>query len=141
MPLRASVNLTFLLKHLPEPKRRTLQRQSGVHVYPSYAEGFGHSLNEARAAAAVLVTTGGPPMNEFIEDGGSGILVPVRPENQKPYHRVTAYHVTADDLEQSIQGALQLSDEQRLTMGSRARARYEHDRNLFQAGIREFFTA
>ena len=141
MPLRASVNLAFRLKHLPEPERRALQRQSGLHVYPSFAEGFGHSLNEARAAAAVLITTGGPPMNELIEDGVSGILVPVRPENQTPYHRVTAYRVTADDLEQSIQRALHLSDEQRLTMGSRARALYEHDRHLFQTAIREFFTA
>ena len=40
-----------------------------------------------------------------------------------------------------IQRALQLSDEQRLTMGSRARALYEYDRHLFQTAIREFFTA
>jgi hypothetical protein len=140
MPLQASGNLIFWLKHIPEPKLRALQRQSGIHVCPSFAEGFGHSLNEARAAASVLVTTSGPPMNEMVEDGVSGILVPVRPENQTPYHLVTASRVTPDDLEESIRRALRLSDEQRLTMGLRARALYEHDQNQFQARIREFFT-
>ncbi len=80
-------------------------------------------------------------MDEFVQDGVSGILVPVRPENQTPYHLVTASHVTPGDLEQSIQRALQLSDEQRLTMGSRARALYEHERNQFQTRIGEFFAS
>jgi hypothetical protein len=141
MPLRASGNLTLLLKHLPEPELRSLQRQRGIHLCPSFAEGFGHSLNEARAAAAVLITTQGPPMDEMVEDGVSGILVPVRSENRTPYHRVTASHVTTEDLEESVRRVLRMSDRQRLEMGSRARKLYEMERDRFHVNICRFIDA
>jgi Glycosyl transferases group 1 len=138
MPLHASANLTLLLHLLPEAELRALQRQCGIHVCPSFAEGFGHSLNEARAAGAVLITTGGPPMDEMVDDGVSGILVPVRPENRQPYHLSTAYRVTADDLAASIRRALALSEEARQAIGLAARARFERERAQFHAQIRAF---
>jgi glycosyltransferase involved in cell wall biosynthesis len=141
MPLSASRNLTLLLQLLPEAKLRALQRASGVHVFPSFAEGFGHALNEARATAALLVTTGAPPMDELVEDGVSGILVPVRPENRAPYHLVTASRVTAEDLAESIRRILRMSEGQRLEMGLRARAQFEHDRAQFHDRIRGLFDA
>jgi glycosyltransferase involved in cell wall biosynthesis len=139
MPLAAADNLTLLLQLLPEPKLRALQRASGIHVFPSFAEGFGHALNEARASAALLVTTGGPPMDELVEDGVSGILVPMRPENCAPYHRVTAFRVTSEDLAESIRRALKMSEGERMEMGLRARAQFEHDRSQFYQRIRILF--
>ncbi len=139
MPLSASDNLTLLLQLLPEAKLRALQRASGIHVFPSFAEGFGHALNEARATAALLVTTGAPPMDELVEDGVSGILVPVRPENCAPYHRVTAFRVTIEDLAESIRRILKMSERERLEMGLRARAQFERDRAQFHERIRSLF--
>lgn len=136
MPLRASANLTLLLQQQSEPKLRALQRQIGIHVCPSFAEGFGHSLNEARSAAAVLITTAAPPMDEMVEDGRSGILVPVRPENRAPYHLVTASRVTSADLGESIRRAMAMSGEQRTLMGGRARELFEQGRADFHASIR-----
>ena len=138
MPLRASANLTLRLHLLPEAELRALQRRCGIHLCPSFAEGFGHSLNEARAAAAVLITTAGPPMDEMVEDGVSGILVPVRPENHQPYHLATAYVVTPEDLAASVRRALALTDGERAEMGQRARARFEDERNQYHARMRAF---
>jgi hypothetical protein len=140
MPLRAAGNLQILFRPT-EATLRSLQREAGIHVCPSLAEGFGHTLNEARSSAAVLVTTAGPPMDEMAEDGSSGILVPVRAENQEPFHRSTAYRVTESDLEQSIRRVLSMSDEERRQMGLRARQLYEEGRERFHSSIRRFIGA
>jgi len=140
MPLQASSNLRILFRPV-ERSLRGLQRTAGIHVCPSIAEGFGHTLNEARSAGSVLVTTGGPPMDEMVEDGSSGILVPVRAENVGPFHRSTAYRVTEADLEQSIRRALAMSVDERRQMGLRARRLYEVERERFHANIRRFLGA
>jgi glycosyltransferase involved in cell wall biosynthesis len=141
IPLRASDNLRLILNKLSEDKLRALQRAAGVHVSPSIVEGFGHTLNEARAAAAVLITTQGPPMDELVEDGSSGILVPVRAENREPFNFVMGYRVTDADLELAVRRVLAMSTEQRRQMGLRARRRYEEERLRFHANIRSFLGA
>ena len=138
MPLRASANLTLLLQQQGESELRALQRKVGIHVCPSFAEGFGHSLNEARSAAAVLITTAAPPMDEMVEDGRSGILVPVHAENQAPYHLVTASRVTSADLAESIRRTMAMSAQQRTLMGRRARELYDSGRDQFHASVRRF---
>jgi glycosyltransferase involved in cell wall biosynthesis len=140
MPLRASSNLWILFRPAEAPLR-TLQRDAGLHVCPSIAEGFGHTLNEARSAGAVLVTTAGPPMDEMVEDGWSGILVPVRSENVRPFHRSIGYRVTEADLEQSVRRALAMSIAERREMGLRARRAYEEGREQFRVNIRRFIGA
>lgn len=136
--LYAASNLRFHLAPLPTEQLRQLQRESEVHLCPSIAEGFGHSINEARSAAAVLVTTGAPPMNEFVEDGWNGFLVPIRPENSRPYHLSTAYFATADDICGVIEKILTMGKEERVQVGMRARAAYSEDRSSFMRRIGQF---
>jgi glycosyltransferase involved in cell wall biosynthesis len=140
MPLQASSNLRILFRP-GEASLRALQRTAGIHVCPSIAEGFGHTLNEARSAGSVLLTTAGPPMDEMVEDGLSGILVPVRTENVAPFHRSTAYRVTEADLEQSIRRVLVMSNDERRQMGMRARRAYEEGREQFRFNVRRFIGA
>ena len=40
----------------------------------SKAEGFGHFIQEAKASSSVVLTTGGPPMNEFVSND-DGFLI------------------------------------------------------------------
>jgi len=49
---------------------------AAVHVCNSLTEGWGHVINDARVAGAVVVTVDAPPMNELITKD-TGILVPV----------------------------------------------------------------
>jgi hypothetical protein len=76
-----------------------------------------------------------------VEDGRSGILVPVRAENQAPYHLVTASRVTSADLGESIRRALAMSGQQRTLMGRRARELYDSGRDQFHASLRRFITS
>lgn len=54
-----------------------LQLSHGVHICPSEREGFGHYINEARAASALVITTNHPPMNELIT-AATGVLIPAQ---------------------------------------------------------------
>uniref|UniRef100_A0AAV1T875 Glycosyl transferase family 1 domain-containing protein n=1 Tax=Peronospora matthiolae TaxID=2874970 RepID=A0AAV1T875_9STRA len=45
-------------------------------VSPSYGEGYGHTLNQARSSGAVIVTTDMSPMNELVTNE-TGVLIPV----------------------------------------------------------------
>jgi hypothetical protein len=45
-----------------------------LHIMPSEREGFGHSINEGRAAGALLLVPDHPPMNELVREG-SGLLM------------------------------------------------------------------
>jgi glycosyltransferase involved in cell wall biosynthesis len=59
--------------------RRDVGRLLGaadVFVFPSLFEGLGVSLLEAMAAGLACVTTDRGPMNEVVEDGRTGLLVP-----------------------------------------------------------------
>lgn len=43
---------------------------------PSYGEGYGHTLNQARSSGAVIVTIDLPPMNELVIGNETGVLIP-----------------------------------------------------------------
>ncbi|MDA7414861.1 glycosyltransferase [Xenophilus arseniciresistens] len=139
--LQAAPNLTLHLSALAPQALRALQRQSALHLCPSAAEGFGHTLNEARAVGAVLLTTGAPPMDEFVVDGVSGLCIPVRAGQSQPHHRSTAYFVHADDVCATVERALALSPAQRQRMGQAARAAYEQERAAFHQRMAQLIEA
>lgn len=137
-PAMIGGNIKVHFCDMPTPQLRQLQKQSGIHLIPSAAEGFGHALNEARAAAAVLVTTDGPPMNDFVRDGTTGILVPVRLENVESFGPSKAFPVTEEDLVLSVQRIRSCSASDLAEMGIRARAAFSEDRHNFQNAVHEF---
>jgi SAM-dependent methyltransferase len=57
---------------------RALHGRADAVLYPSRWEGLGLSLLEALHAGVPVMTTDGWPMNEFVEHGHNGLLVPAR---------------------------------------------------------------
>jgi glycosyltransferase involved in cell wall biosynthesis len=55
-----------------------LYRQGDLYLYPSRLEGIGLTLPEALATGLAAITTGAPPMSEFVHPAETGTLVPVR---------------------------------------------------------------
>ena len=62
----------------PQEDMPSVLRNSHVVVLPSYREGLPKSLIEAAAAGKPIVTTDVPGCRDVVEQGVSGIIVPVR---------------------------------------------------------------
>jgi len=126
-------NITLLPGYLSDTDLRWQQNACGIHLCPSRAEGWGHHLVEGLSVGAVVVTTDGPPMNEMVIPG-CGVLVPVASSAQR--HLGTCYHVDTSALERSIETLLAMTDEEKATIGSAARRRYEEIATGFAERVR-----
>jgi len=111
-------NVRVLSGYLTEPDLRDLQRQSPIHICPSSVEGFGHSIVEAMAVGAVVITTNGPPMNEIVS-GDRGVLLEAT--RGAKIGMGTHYHVSEDALESSIATLLTLGHRRLEEFGKAAR--------------------
>ncbi|KAF6260038.1 solute carrier, TRAMD3 or PAT1-domain-containing protein [Scenedesmus sp. NREL 46B-D3] len=61
---------------LPQAEMPALLLSHALHVMPSEREGYGHSINEGRAAGAVLLVPDHPPMNELVPQGAGVLMRP-----------------------------------------------------------------
>jgi len=122
---------------VPAHELRALQRAAGVHVCASEREGFGHYLNEARAAGALVVTTRHEPMRELVEDGVSGLLAPVvasaafyDAQALAPVASPNA-RLTPEGLCSALERARAMPAARRAALGAAARAAYVAERAAF----------
>lgn len=60
---------------LPPPGMFT---EGDVYVYPSRLEGIGLTIVEALSCGRPVITTDEPPMSEFVQNGVTGYLIPVK---------------------------------------------------------------
>ena len=67
-------NVRYMKHRLSARALRRLQNASAVHLCPSQAEGYGHTIVEAMCCHAIVVTTDAPPMNELVDET-RGVLV------------------------------------------------------------------
>ena len=117
-----------------------LQASHGVHLCPSAREGYGHYINEGRAAAAFVVTTPTPPMSELVDDA-SGMLITARTAKPPLHGNLIALPfddsaVSPADISAAVHRVLALPVEERRRRGRRARARYEEDTAFFLESAR-----
>ena len=117
----------MLAESLPEGLLKDYQEKAGFYVCPSAVEGYGHYLNEGRAAGAVVLATNAPPMNELV-DPTTGILI--EPSSSSPYGRLPgsrSYKVSAGGVAEAVQIAKSLPEAVATQMGARSRQRYLED--------------
>ncbi|KAJ3238862.1 hypothetical protein HDU81_007062 [Chytriomyces hyalinus] len=121
-----------LYDRVPVTQLQDLQISHGVHLCPSGQEGYGHYINEARSWGAVTVTTRHPPMQEFVDDGVSGILVDHEGSAPEGYQLMGNYETVAvgvgwENVCGAVEKVLKMTLEERAAMGMLARKRYEED--------------
>lgn len=58
-------NIKLTTKHVPNKEILQMQNECLFSVQPSEAEGYGHCIVEPLSAGAIVISTGGGPMNEF----------------------------------------------------------------------------
>lgn len=75
-------NYKLYTKDLSSRDYSDLLAHSAFFLCPSKMEGYGHYINQARAAGGVIITSNAPPMNELVTST-SGILIPVLNESSE----------------------------------------------------------
>jgi hypothetical protein len=125
-------NITYLSEHIDDEKLRRLQNEMGVHVCPSEAEGFGHSIVEAMSCRALVVTTDAPPMNEIVS-ADCGVLV--KYDRTAPRRWGTAYYVDRRSMEDAIRTVIGMSTADKAACGERARAWFEMNDACFRRTV------
>jgi hypothetical protein len=115
-------NTRLVAEYLDDQALRELQTGSLLHLCPSEAEGFGHSLVEGMSCGALVVTTDAPPMNELVSRD-RGVLVPWR--GSEPMRQGRRYFVDEDALERALAGIFASSPARWSAHRAAARAWYE----------------
>ncbi len=115
----------------------TLQVLFNIHQFcllPSWAEGWGHTLNEAMGCKSVVLTTDAPPMNEFAGID-TRMLLPV-------YHKIERfetwfYHVNPHAMRRVVEFAMTMPEDELDAIGEQARAAFLVDRESFRQTLKE----
>jgi glycosyltransferase involved in cell wall biosynthesis len=137
--LSAAPNISFIFRKLPEEELRDLQNRSLIHIYPSLMEGFGHSLNEARACAAILLTTDGPPMNDFVTHGYSGYLIGVNTDSISEVRYSVMFPVSPQGISEAVKSVMRAPVAELRKVAKGARNAYVEDRLKFIRAIGSVF--
>ncbi|KAH7472460.1 uncharacterized protein KRP23_9453 [Phytophthora ramorum] len=126
--------------------------EAAFFMCPSVSEGYGHYINQARAAGAVVVTTDLSPMNELIVSNETGFLIPVE-RIQHPRVLLGGGYMGKHGLE-GVDGLVALfkgpdicevvkqmvkstTTEQRAAMGANSRRQYHADTKYFANAMQE----
>lgn len=122
-------NIRVITEVLSEEALVAKQNEFGVHLCPSEAEGYGHNIAEALGCAAVVVTTDAPPMNELVSSN-RGILVPY--SGTKPQSLGNNFYVDAEALELAIEKVINLSVEEKRSLGDTGRTWFINNKAEFE---------
>ncbi|GLD92463.1 hypothetical protein PINS_up000996 [Pythium insidiosum] len=122
---------------------------ASVFLCPSYMEGYGHYINQARATGGLVVTTDAAPMNELVTPA-SGVLVHAAPshfaqqllggfsDQRKALRNVSGLvaRVRSVDLCERVDDVLQLlSASDRRRRAERARQQFCFDTRYFASAM------
>src|SRR5215210_4562017 len=81
---RRDKRIEVIAEDLPTEEHLRLFASADACLAPSRWEGLGLHLFEATALGLPVVTNDNPPMNEVVQDGRNGLLVPGKPSKQRP---------------------------------------------------------
>lgn len=129
-------NMHWITERVSLSELRLLQNSCGIHLCPSETEGFGHYLMEAMSTGAIVITTDGPPMNEFIED--KRCLVPCL--KTAPCSLATRYFIDPEQLAKRIEDLMNLPDEELKRIGDHNRATYFQKTEEFHHNLKRLMT-
>lgn len=131
-------NVRLLTDFVPEAELAAMMNRHAVHLCLSETEGFGHYLHEAMSTGAIVVTTDGPPMSEFVDED-SGFLVAAGDQATQSLSNV--YFADADHFEQTVGSILQADPAELQALSANARRRYELTCEAFGRRLDDRLTA
>lgn len=98
-PFKVSNNIIVYQCKLNDDALTQIMNKCSVHICCSFAEGFGHYINEARSVGAYIVTTDGEPMKNFINEN-TGMLI--KSSKCVRLHHGCGYYLGEKDIEEVV---------------------------------------
>jgi hypothetical protein len=130
----SSPNIEYIYEFLDDAVLCEYQNSHGIHLCPSEAEGYGHSIGEAMSCKAVTITTNAPPMNELVAPG-RGILVDYR--RTEVQQLGINYYVDERDIEQKVNEVMGMDGASKKQLGENAQDWYQQNDQFFRRRIVE----
>lgn len=125
-------NVEWIRDRLDDAALEQLQNAHAFHLCPSETEGYGHYLAEALGVGAVTITLDAPPMNEMVT-AERGVLCPAKPAGAQAL--ATLYRFEAKAMQASIERCIAMDEDERRTIGERARTWFEENQRAFPARL------
>lgn len=126
-------NILTCFERMPKDILWTIQNKCIFHVCPSEYEGFGHYIWEAKSCGGIVITTGGPPMNEMIQDGKDGFLVNVARTRKMNFGRLQL--IDKDSFIEVIEKTIKLKEDEIMAMSQAARDSWEANDRFFRTEL------
>lgn len=124
-----------MLGRVSDDELKRLMNERGIHLCPSNAEAFGHTIAESLSTGAVVLTTDAPAMNELV-DRTCGVLV--APSSRRPYRLDSWYEHSRETLASGLSDLFSLSIGAKRDISLAARRRWEsNDKASEQNMLRE----
>ena len=131
-----SKNIFFINNKIDDEKLITLKNTCGIHICPSYKEGYGHYINEARQTKSVCVTIDGSPFNELINDD-NGYLIDYSEKRINKTNFSNSYLFDINALANVIKEILNTDDNILIQKGINAYNDYLNDNNYCKRKLKK----
>ena len=127
-------NIIFISSFLSEKRIKELINKHGVHICPSESEGFGHSIVEAMAVGAIVMTTNAPPMNELVSQEDQ-CLFQYRKKSKRHYGEI--FYVDECSIEKKMTSIFLLDHERKKEISLRNIETFKSFTNEFMTRMDE----
>lgn len=125
-------NITYVTTYQTKEELERYMNESEVHICCSSQEGFGHYINEARSCGAIVVTTNGEPMRNFVSHKESGFLVAINNKKHVLGAQGYSYHIDPHDFQETIEHIMSLDVNTLNRISKAARTAYAADKVAFK---------
>jgi glycosyltransferase involved in cell wall biosynthesis len=113
-------NIRLITNFITDKELVHIANTHGIHLCPSKAEGFGHTIVEGLSTNAIVLTTNSGVMAELVTD--EGCLIKASAKEQRYFSDL--YEISESDLEEKIEDILQTDIRQLKIRGEESRERY-----------------
>jgi len=100
--IKTQANITYISQFIPDNELKNLMNEYGVHLCCSSVEGYGHYINEARSTGAIVITTDGEPMRQFVDNEVSGFLISTKSRKSVKDGLGSYYILDVEDFRKTI---------------------------------------
>jgi 1,2-diacylglycerol 3-alpha-glucosyltransferase len=118
---RKDERIEVIAEDLPTEEHLRLFASADVCLAPSRWEGLGLHLFEATGLGLPIVTNDNPPMNEVVQDGRNGLLVPGKRSKQRPRSDIGSFEPDRRVLTKAIERLRDPELRDQLVQGALAR--------------------